>query len=251
MQTRSAARQLVAKTTVRKPKAVPASKGKTTIKPKTKKKPAQLDDNADAPLPNPPNAKQKVTKAPQLDNKTDAPLLNPPNAKPTATKAQLSKAKTRQPKAENVGADVVPPPPSFRPSPPGTPLPTLDLGQAIEQRNQRLAAAATPDDDLSDAGTTTMEDAPLRSNYNFEDYEATGYDDELMDGIDEASRQPSAAPRRHSTDGRRSDHDGETLTIIPQVKDISQILKMSIRDTPNQHYNTTIKHARFGVPVKY
>ncbi|KAJ7118178.1 hypothetical protein C8R44DRAFT_878805 [Mycena epipterygia] len=43
----------------------------------------------------------------------------------------------------------------------------------------------------------------------------------------------------------------ETLTIIPQVKDISQILKMSIRNTPNQHYNTTIKLARFGVPVKY
>ncbi|KAJ7089468.1 hypothetical protein C8R44DRAFT_751473 [Mycena epipterygia] len=43
----------------------------------------------------------------------------------------------------------------------------------------------------------------------------------------------------------------ETLTIIPQVKDISQILKMSIRNTPNQHYNTTFKRARFGVPVKY
>ncbi|KAJ7104766.1 hypothetical protein C8R44DRAFT_887206 [Mycena epipterygia] len=207
VQTRSAARQLVAKTAVRKPKAVPASKGKTTIKPKTKKKPAQLDDDTDAPLPNPPNAKQKATKAPQLDD-ADAPLPNPLNAKPTATKAQLSKAKTRQPKAENVGADVVPPPPSFRPSPPRTPLPTLDLGQVIEQRNQRLAAAATPDDDLSDAGTTTMEDAPPRSNYNFEDYEETGYDDELMDEIDEASRQPSPAPRRHSTDGRRSDDDG-------------------------------------------
>ncbi|KAJ7142574.1 hypothetical protein C8R44DRAFT_865902 [Mycena epipterygia] len=227
VQTRSAARQLVAKTAVRKPKAVPASKGKTTIKPKTKKKPAQLDDDTDAPLPNPPNTKQKATKAPQLDDDADAPLPNALNAKPTAPKAQLNKAKTRQPKAENVVSPVhhslvqqhtnitlrralmwSPPPPSFRPSPPRTPLPTLDLGQAIEQRNQRLAAAATPDNDLSDVGTTTMEDAPPRSNYNFEDYEETGYDDELMDEIDEASRQPSPAPRRHSTDGRRSDHDG-------------------------------------------
>ncbi|KAJ7115466.1 hypothetical protein C8R44DRAFT_740041 [Mycena epipterygia] len=41
-------------------------------------------------------------------------------------------------------------------------------------------------------------------------------------------------------------HGGHLL-----VKDISQILKMSIRNTPNQHYNTTIKRARFGVPVKY